>query len=133
MKSIVSDKERKELLDECNQLLAAFSIVFDIELVCGTIRQAELCFHRALIVLILRNQGISTVRIGGILNRDHSSVINLSKYGNRKQSIDPRYNEVIDKLQSSTMTLIIKKEIQLYEKRIELLKYKLSVAEAQPS
>lgn len=74
----------------CKDVLKKYGIKFEESIVVGPSRIAHINFIRALIVFILRKNLRSYQYIGNILNRNHSTIINLSRY-ETKQKRDNTY------------------------------------------
>lgn len=85
---------RDESINMCKEILKKYNITFDNDEIIKESREPARVFVRSLIALILRAKGHSFTDIGIVLNRNHSSVIYMLKYGDKKGSINLRQRYV---------------------------------------
>lgn len=112
--------ERAALLKEAQGVLKEYNVEFDIDELVGPSREGDLPSIRALVSLYFRKQGYSFAHIGGIINRDHSTVIHLCK-----PSTKSKYRQVRTVLGSRAEAKKIESEIARLQKRLEAIKEKL--------
>lgn len=85
-------------LQICRPYLARYDIYFDDDRIRSQSRKSELVFVRALIALILHFKGLTSVKIGAAINRDHATVLHLLKYDYTKSGHDYRYQAIATEL-----------------------------------
>lgn len=122
------EAKNAEDLAICQRYLARFSISFDIHEIQSPCRESELVFIRALIVFILRQKGYSLARIGKILKRNHTTIMHLEKYLDKKHRSDKRFAAIKMDLLNSVFEADILKRIDYHRSEIERLKSQLKTA-----
>lgn len=91
--NVSSNINTDNCLNECKEILKDYNITFDNKEIVKESRDQVRVFVRCLIAFILRQKGYTFQNIGIILNRNHSNVIHMMKYGHRKgtENLRQRY------------------------------------------
>lgn len=121
MKNDLNINRQNEAFEICNKLLAKVGVKLNVDGVVGESRVKELNFQRALIVFILRHKGYTFSEIGAFLFRDHSTIINLFNYLNKKQARDERFKYLKKTLSANIIEISIKKKIKYHEAQLKKL------------
>lgn len=107
--------------------LAQNRIFIKLEDLQGKSRVKKLNFHRALVVFMLRKQGYKLAAIGVFLNRNHATIINLTKYSDYKYGRDERWEKTILKLNKYIAEDKLTADIKYHEAKLKELKELLTV------
>ncbi len=141
-------RERLKVLEECQYLLLPHDIYIDIKQICGPSRTDMLIFRRALIVYILRQRGFTLTRIGELLDRDHTTIINLRKYADKKKKrfdyvkrehgehryiMFEKFEQITKQLKSGVFNQNISKRIAYLEKELKAAKAELNKPKKKPT
>lgn len=115
-------EEQHRILNECQNILKEYNVVFDIDKIISKSKDSYLVFIRALISFILRNkEEYSLPRIGAVMNRNHSTIISLLKYGEKGHIYSRNYSYVIRQLVQKFSGKSIKDQIKYHQAELERL------------
>lgn len=121
MKQKILKSVKDNHLKVCANILAGFGIKFSVKDVQGSSRDSRLIFKRALIVLILRNEGLSLQYIGNILHRNHATIINLESYEKGTQCRDKRYTRIKKILSTGSELRVLQGQLKQHEKESAII------------
>lgn len=110
---IIADKE----IQKCKLLLKPLNIFININEIQSRSRKAELVIKRALVVYILNLKKFKSVYIASVINRDHSNVLYLIKFFNKKK----KYKKLLKTIEALSYKKNIDFQINFHKKEIKKL------------
>lgn len=112
-----------DVLSSVRTELLSHGIDFSVKELISKCREESLVFKRALVCYCLHLSGYSTLDIGAIINRDHSTVIWSLNYNPKKYYLRKRYTDITSKIKPihAIDNLIVLEKIKFHQSQIESL------------
>lgn len=120
-RKVLNIGDGKSVLVHCRRVLKKYDVDFDPRELRSSTRRSGLVYVRALIAYYLRSKDYSLEEIGIVLNRNHATVINLLRYGTKKQGRNQDYSLMIQCL-GITAESSVEARIKFHEEQIEKLR-----------
>lgn len=122
-----AEKKNKDALKNCISFLKIRGVKIDVDKLRKKSRVPKIVFLRSLVAITLNHYRVTKSDIGKILNVDHTTVIHMLKYGEKKthQIYVSKINEIKFALQNATSKVL--KEIERKQKEIEKLKKSIHI------
>lgn len=106
----------------CKAELSYYGIKFKLEDIRSSSRKDDLCYIRALMAIILRQDGLTLAEIGYALNRDHTTVIHFLKNYRGQSKYARIFAATKKEILKSSKSKDKKAQIRLYEHQIKLIR-----------